>query len=128
MKFPGAVGEEVELARGPLHGALNDQDTGADECLAVGLEDVRAEDDVDQAPLVLQGEEDEALGGGGRLAHGHQAGHAEALPLPLFEEVSADLACDWETGNDLLTTFSAWQPIRLEGTAVALVFALHGRA
>jgi hypothetical protein len=62
------------------------------------------------------------------LAHGHQAGHAEALPLPLFEEVSADLACDWETGNDLLTTFSAWQPIRLEGTAVALVFALHGRA
>ena len=45
---------------------------------AVPLEDLRPDHNVDDAGLVLEREEDHALGGAGPLAHQHQTGNGDA--------------------------------------------------
>jgi hypothetical protein len=63
VEGPDVVGEQIDAAALFLEFAFDDQHgRGADDA-AVSFLDVGAHDDVDQAGLVFEREEDEALGG-----------------------------------------------------------------
>jgi len=68
----GAHGGDVVL---PLQRALDQQERLADQGQPVPVEECRAHDHVDEPGLVLEVEEDEALGGAGPLAHHHRSRH-----------------------------------------------------
>ena len=62
-----------------LQAAFDDEQRAPQDGAAVLLEGLRVDDDVCDARLVLQAEEDEALGGAGALADDAQPARADAL-------------------------------------------------
>ncbi len=70
-----------------LQPAGNAHHPGGQDLAAEGLELRRPDDDVGGAGLVLQGDEDDALGGARPLAHQHQAGDRDAPPVLRLQEL-----------------------------------------
>src|SRR4029450_6874530 len=65
-----------------LEHAVDDEEWFLDDDEAVAREEIRPDDDVGNAGLVLEREEHEPLGRAGPLARDDHAGHADAAALP----------------------------------------------
>src|SRR5580765_5595291 len=76
-----AVGLDGDDALLVLDHPLDDQGVGADDDPAVGLEAPGGDDGVGEAGLVLDGQEDESLGGAGPLPDDDDAGYPRAPPV-----------------------------------------------
>src|SRR5215470_11419791 len=72
-----------------LDPAAHEQELRGHDDAAVGLEDLRPDDDIHDPRLVLEGEEDDALRGPRPLPHEHQPGDGHA---PVLETLVAMLA------------------------------------
>src|SRR4051794_28786015 len=59
---------------GPLQAAADGEEAGAHDSAAMGLEAVAPDDDIGDAGFILEGQEDDALGGAGALPDQHEAG------------------------------------------------------
>jgi len=80
----GAHRGDVVLA---LERPLDQQEGLVDQGQPVAMEERRPHDDVDQARLVLEVQEDEALGGAGPLTHHHRPRHLHPGPVPEGDEI-----------------------------------------
>ena len=75
----GLLGDDVDDAAFALQAAGDGDEARADDDRAQHLEHLRPDDDVGDARLVLDGQEDRALGRAGPLAHQHQPGDGDPL-------------------------------------------------
>src|SRR5690606_28644140 len=61
--------------------AAHDEQRSAEERGALALEEPGPDHEIGDAGLVLEGQEDHAIGGARTLTHQHQPGHREALAV-----------------------------------------------
>ncbi len=83
---PGAVideppGEHVYHLAFALHFADHAQQTGAQQHLSLSLKQMRPDDNVDTAALVLQGDKHHTGRGSRPLARDHQPGHTDSVAM-----------------------------------------------
>src|SRR5262245_27165071 len=82
-----AFGGDGDDVLSVLDAPFDDQRGMAENHRAPAFEDVGADDGVGEAGLVLESDEDEALGGSGALAHDYHAADADSLAVALAGEV-----------------------------------------
>lgn len=77
-----AMGDEVDDLALALDAAMDREHAGAEDHPSLLLEHVRPDDDIGAAGLVLDGDEQDALGGARHLPHQHETGGPEPASIP----------------------------------------------
>ena len=86
IKGDGALSEDIDRAKRTLHSPQNGDERAIAQGIAVALVYIRSNDDVHQTVLILQGNEDVALGGLRPLPDYDEPAHANVATIgPTFE-------------------------------------------